>query len=351
MRHSTSNGSAGVLRARDGAQPSRRRRLLSAALLAPPLSLAVPWLARAQTPGTAWPSKPLRIIVGYSPGGAVDVIARAIGQQLGAALGQPVVIENKPGGGTNIAMRALIESAPDGHTLMLGANAVAANPTLFQPAPFDVQRDLTAVALVGRVPVVLAAGLGPDAPASIAALIAAAKGKPGAVNYGTPGNGSTPHLAVELFQRAAGVQLMHVPYKGGSGAINDVLAGHLQTVAVNALEVLPHVRAGKLRVLAVLSPTRTAIFPQAPTIAESGFPGFEASVWYGLIGPAGLPAAVVARLHAEVQKALATPELRERLAGAGGEVLPGPPERLGALLLSEKLRYEKLIREARIQPD
>ncbi len=338
------------------AQQSRRRQLLGAALLnaAPwlaPCWLGAPLVAHAQVAGTAWPSKALRIIVGYSPGGAVDVIARAIGQQLGAALGQPVVIENKPGGGTNIAMRALIESAPDGYTLMLGANAMAANPALFQPAPFDVQRDLTAVSLVGRVPVVLAAGMGADAPASIAALIAAAKGKPGAMNYGTPGNGSTPHLAIELFQRAAGVQLMHVPYKGGSGAINDVLAGHLQTVAVNALEVLPHVRAGKLRVLAVLSPARTAIFPQAPTIAESGFAGFEASVWYGLIGPAGLLAPVVARLHAEVQKALATPELRERLAGAGGEVLPGPPERLGALLLSEKLRYEKLIREARIQPD
>jgi tripartite-type tricarboxylate transporter receptor subunit TctC len=328
-----------------------RTRFQRALSLCAGLLCAVVSQAQAQTPGAAWPSKPLRIIVGYSPGGAVDVIARALGQQLSTALGQAVVIENKPGGGTNIAMRALIDSAPDGHTLMLGANAVAANPTLFQPSPFDVQRDLTAVSLVGRVPVVLAAGLGPEAPASIAALIAAAKGKPGAIHYGTPGNGSTPHLAVELFQRAAGIQLMHVPYKGGSGAINDVLAGHLHTVAVNALEVLPHVRAGKLRVLAVLSPARTAIFPQAPTIAESGFAGFEASVWYGLIGPAGLPVPVVARLHAEVQKALAMPELRDRLIGAGGEVLPGPPERLGALLLSEKARYEKLIREARIQPD
>jgi tripartite-type tricarboxylate transporter receptor subunit TctC len=334
----------------------RRKQLVSlagwlCAAAAPAWHGAVGAQAPTATPAAGWPSKPLRIIVGYSPGGAVDVIARALGQQLSAALGQTVVIENKPGGGTNIAMRALIESAPDGHTLMLGANAVAANPTLFQPSPFDVQRDLTAISLVGRVPVVLAAGMGPDSPVSIAALIAAAKAKPGAMNYGTPGNGSTPHLAIELFQRAAGVQLLHVPYKGGSGAINDVLAGHLHTVAVNALEVQPHVRAGKLRVLAVLSPTRTAIFPQAPTIAESGFAGFEASVWYGLIGPAGLPAPVVARLHAEVQKALAAPELRDRLSGSGGEVLPGPQERLGALLASEKSRYEKLIREARIQPD
>jgi len=262
-----------------------------------------------------------------------------------------VVIDNKPGGGTNIANRALIDSAPDGYTLMLAANAVAANPALYQPPPFDPLRDMTAVSLVGRVPVVLAAGMGEDAPASMAQFIARSLAKPGSINFGTPGNGSTPHLAVELFERAAGIGLTHVPYKGGAQAINDVLAGHIQTVAVNALEALPHVRAGKLRVLAVLSPARSPILPDAPTIAESGFPGFEASVWYGLVGPAGLPAPVVARLHAEVQKALATPELRERLAGAGGEVLPGPQDRFGVLLASEKARYEKLIREARIQPD
>ena len=186
---------------------------------------------------------------------------------------------------------------------------------------------------------------------SIARLVALSKARPGSVNYGTPGNGSTPHLAVELFQRAAGIELTHVPYKGGSQAITDTLAGHIQTVAVNALEVLPHVKAGKLRVLAVLSPARSPILPEVPTIAESGFPGFEASVWYGLVGPAGLPPALVARLHAEVQKALASPEVRERLAGAGGETLPGPTERFATLLASEKLRYEKLIREARIQPD
>jgi tripartite-type tricarboxylate transporter receptor subunit TctC len=156
---------------------------------------------------------------------------------------------------------------------------------------------------------------------------------------------------VALFERAAGIELTHVPYKGGAQALNDAIAGHIQTVAVNALEVLPQAKAGKLRVLAVLSPARCPIFPDAPTIAESGWPGFEASVWYGLIGPAALPAPVVARLHAEVQRALAAPEVKDRLAGAGGEVLTGPTDRFGALLASEKTRYEKLIREARIQPD
>ncbi len=323
----------------------RRHTLL--ALGATALSPGLVAVAQAQA---VWPAKPIKVIVGYSPGGAVDIIARAVSQQLQAALGQPVIVDNKPGAGTNIAMRALIDSAPDGYTLALAANAIAANPSLYQPSPFDPAKDVTPVSLVGRVPVVIAAGAGSEV-SSLAKLVALSKAKPGSINFGTPGNGSTPHLAIELFERAAGITMTHVPYKGGSQAINDTLAGHIQTVAVNALEVQAHVKAGKLRVLAVLSPTRTAIFPDAPTIAESGYAGFEASVWYGFVGPAGLPPAVTQRLHAEIQKALANPEVRDRLSGAGGEVLPGPTERLSALLASEQARYAKLIREARIQPD
>jgi tripartite-type tricarboxylate transporter receptor subunit TctC len=320
----------------------RRRFLVIAS------SLAAAREASAQT--AAFPSKPVRLLVGFAPGGAVDIIARAIGQQIAPGLGQPVVIENKPGAGTNIALRALIESPADGHTLMLTANSIAANQTLYQPPPFDMARDFTPVALIGRVPVVLAANAQTPID-SIAKLIAMSKATPQSVSYGSPGNGSTPHLAIELFQRAAGIQLNHVPYKGGAPALNDAIAGHLQMVAVNALEALPHVRSGKLRVLAVLSPSRSTILPDAPTIAESGFPGFEASVWYGVVGPAGLPPAVVTRVHAEVQKALAVPEVRERLANSGGEVLPGSVERFASLLASERARYDKLIRDARIQPD
>lgn len=297
-----------------------------------------------------YPSKPIKLFVGFAPGGAVDIIARAVGQQLQQSLGQPVVVENRPGAGTNIAMKALIESPADGHTLMLTANSIAANQTLYTPPPIDMARDFTPVSLVGRVPVVLAVNA--QAPYdTIAKLIAAAKAQPRAIAYGSPGNGATPHLAIELFQRAAGIQLNHVPYKGGAPALNDVIAGHVSAVAVNALEALPHARAGKIKVLAVLTPARSAIFPDVPTIAESGFPGFEASVWYGLVGPAGLPPAVVTRLHAEVQKALATQEVRERLSNAGGEVQPGPVSRFTELLASERARYDKLIREARIQPD
>ena len=297
-----------------------------------------------------YPARPLRFLVGYSAGGAVDIIARTLAQAIQPALGQTLVVDNRPGAGTNLAMRTLIESPPDGYTLMLVANAVAANPTLYQPAPFDPARDLTPIALVGRVPVVIATGA-QSSLSSLAALVAQSKAAPGSINVGTPGNGSTPHLAIELFARTAAIQLTHVPYKGGAQAITDTLAGNIQTVAVNALEVLPHVKSGKLRVLAALSPSRSSILPDVPTIAESGYPGFEATVWYGLIGPAGLPAAVVARLHAEIQQALGSPEVRQRLESAGGEVLPGPVSRFADLLASEKIRYEKLIREARIQPD
>jgi tripartite-type tricarboxylate transporter receptor subunit TctC len=322
--------------------PTRRRFVAATAAAA--FTAAGP--GRAQ----AFPSKPIKLIVGFAPGGAVDIIARAVAQQITGTLGQPVVVENKPGAGTNIAMRQLIESPADGHTLMLTANSIAANPALYQPAPFDPSRDVTPISLVGRVPVVIAANAasGPD---SIVKLLAASKGKPRSVSYGSPGNGSTPHLAVELFARAAGIDLLHVPYKGGSPAINDVLAGHVQAVAVNALEVQPHVKAGKLRVLTVLAPTRTPIFPDVPSVAEAGYPGFEASVWYGFIGPAGLPPTVVAQLHGAIQKAMATAEVKDRLVNAGGEVQLGPTELLTKLIASEQARYAKLIREASIKPD
>ena len=309
------------------------------------LALATP-SALAQT----FPTKPIKVLVGYSPGGAVDIVARTVGQKMSSVLGQPVIVENKPGAGTNIAVQALIDSTPDGYTLMLSANALAANPSLYQPAPFDPEKDVAPVAQVGRVPVVIATSAGSPY-ASLSALVAAAKAAPGKIKFATPGNGSTPHLAVELFARAAGVKLVHVPYRGGTQAIVDVIGGQLPLVAVNALEVLPHVKSGKLRVLAVMSPTRTAMMPDVPTIAESGYPGFEASVWYGFIAPAATPKPVIARLHDAIEKAIASPEVRERMASVGGEVTPGTTEQFGALIHSERLRYQKLIREANLKPD
>ncbi len=297
-----------------------------------------------------FPAKPIRMVVGYSAGGAVDIVARTVGQSLSNSLGQPVVIENRPGAGTNIAVKAVIDSAPDGYTLLMAANALAANMSLYQPMPFDAEKDLVPVSLIGRVPVVLAVNAA-TGPATLAKLIEAAKIKPGAFNYASPGNGSTPHMAVELFERAAGISLSHVPYRGGGPAITDVIGGQVPMVAVNALEVLPHVKSGRLRVLAVLSASRAATLPDVPTIAESGFPGFEASVWYGVVAPAATPKAVVARLHAEIQKALQSAEVRDRMAAVGGEVLPASAEQFGALIRSDRLRYAKVVREANIKPD
>ena len=297
-----------------------------------------------------YPTKPVKVVVGYAAGGAVDVVARTIGQSLQTSLGQPFVVENKPGAGTNIAVKSVIAAEPDGHTLMMAANALAANMSLYKPQPFDAEKDLVAVSLIGRVPVVIAAN--PNVPyANIQQLIAAAKGKPNSIAYSSPGNGSTPHMAIELFARAAGIDLQHIPYRGGSPAITDTIGGQVPLVAVNALEVLPHARSGKLKVLAVLSPNRSANFPDAPTIAESGYPGFEASVWYGLVAPAATPKAVVSKLHAEVQKALQTPEVRQRMNSVGGEVVPGSAEMFTQLIRSERIRYDKLVREANIQPE
>ncbi|MET3442907.1 tripartite-type tricarboxylate transporter receptor subunit TctC [Variovorax paradoxus] len=321
----------------------RRQALALAGLLA----LGISWGTAA---ADAYPSKPVKILVGYSAGGAVDAIARSVGQRLSIILGQPVIVENKPGGGSAIAVKALIASPPDGYTLMLAANALAVNPSLFQPAPYDLERDLTPVASVGRVPVVFAVREG-AAIKTLPELVAAAKAKPGGVTVATPGNGSTPHLGMELFQHTAGVSLRHVPYKGGAQAITDLLGGHVDLVAVNALEALPLARSGKLKVLTVMSAERAAVLSGVPTVAESGYPDFEASVWYGFIAPPGLPKPIQARLHEAVQKALESAEVRDQLAAAGGTALPGPTAQFDKLIKTEAVRYGKLIREANIKPD
>jgi len=316
-------------------------RLLAGALVA---GLGI---AHAADP---YPAKPIRVLVGFPPGGAVDVVARTLGTALSARLGQPVIVENKPGASTNIAVKSLIDAAPDGYTLMLTANSLASNMALFTPPPFDAEKDVAPVALVGRVPVVIAASAASEY-TSLAQLVAAAKAKPGTINYASPGNGSTPHLAVELFASSAGIKLAHIPYKGGAPAITDVLGGQLPLVAVNALEAAPHAKAGKLRVLASMSAKRPALLPDAPTIAESGYPGFEASVWYGVIAPAKTPPDVIAKLAAAVKEALATSEVQTRLTAVGGEVTYGDPQQLGALIHSERLRYEKVVREGNIKAD
>ena len=297
-----------------------------------------------------YPSKPIKVLVGYAPGGAVDLVARTLGKSLSDSMGQAVVIENKPGGGTNIAVKQLIDSPPDGYTLMVAANALAANMSLYKPQPFDIDKDISPIAMIGRVPVVIATSADGKYQ-KLSELIKAAKSNPDFITYGTPGNGATPHMAMKFFEQAAGISLKHIPYKGGSPAITDLIGGQLDLVAVNMLEVAPHVKSGKLKIVAVMSAKRSPLFPDIPTVAESGFPGFEASVWYSLIAPAKTPPAIVKTLHAQVEKALQSKEMMERLGSVGGEVSPGTTAQLTSYLNSERKRYEKLVREANIQPD
>jgi len=267
------------------------------------------------------PTKPIKVVVGYSAGGAVDIVARALTKSLAAQMGMTIVVENKPGAGTNIAVKSVISADPDGHTLMLAANALAANMSLYQPAPFDAEKELAVVALVGQIPVVIAVQSNSSLK-NIAALLEKAKADPGGLSYASPGNGSTPHLAMEIFARAGSIELTHIPYKGGAQAVTDVLGGQVPLLAMNALEVLPHSNSGKLKVLAVLSAKRTPMFPDAPTLAEQGFAGFEASVWYGLVAPSATPKAILTQLHLEVQKALVSAEVKEKMGSVGGEVSP-----------------------------
>jgi tripartite-type tricarboxylate transporter receptor subunit TctC len=297
-----------------------------------------------------YPNKPIKIVVGYAPGGAVDLVARTIGQSMSTSMGQSIIVENKPGGATNIAVKQVIDSPPDGYTLMLAANALAANMALFKPAPFDAEKQLSTISLIGSVPVVIATRA--ESPFNnLGDLLKAAKANPDTITYGSPGNGATPHMALKFFEQAAKISLKHIPYKGGSPAITDLIGGQLDLVALNALEVSTHVKSGRLKVLAVMSAGRSPIFPDVPTIAESGYAGFEASVWYGLVAPAGTPQKIIDQLHSEVQKALATKEVKDRLTAVGGEVKPGSQALFKNLLKSERQRYEKLVREANIKPD
>lgn len=297
-----------------------------------------------------YPNKPIKIIVGYAAGGAVDLIARSLAKGMSETLGQPIVVDNKPGGGTNIATKLLIDSPSDGYTLMLAANALAANKSLYKPQPFDPELDVTPIALIGNVPVVLATSANSKY-TNLADVIKAAKLKPDDITFGSPGNGATPHMAVKFFEQAAGISLKHVPYKGGTAAITDLIGGQIDLVATNMLEIAPQAKAGKVKILAVMTPKRSPLFPEVPTISESGYPGFEAFVWHGLIAPAKLPSAIANKLYAAAEKSLASKEMADRLSSAGGEVTPGPRSQLVNLVKSETRRYEKMVREANIQPD
>jgi len=297
----------------------------------------------------AYPSKPIRLIVPFAAGGGNDAVARLVGKRLADSLGQPVLVDNRPGAGGVVGAELAAKSAPDGYTLFLGGvGSHAINPNLHRKLPYDPVRDFAPVELLAQAPLVLV--VHPSVPArDIAEFIAYARANPGRLNFASNGNGSSSQLAAVMFDAMAGVDMVHVPYKGLSPALADLLSGQVQLMFSSVVAILPHIKAGKLRGLATTGAKRLASLPELPTIAESGLPGYEASSWYGILAPAGTPRAVVDRLNAELTKALDQPEVRASLIAEGAEPAGGSPEVFAQHIRSEMERLGKLIRDANIR--
>jgi tripartite-type tricarboxylate transporter receptor subunit TctC len=318
-----------------------------AALLA---ALAMTALASGAAAQVAYPTHPIRIVVPFAAGGAVDTVARAVGERLAAQMGQPVVIDNKPGANANIGADAVAKAAPDGYTLLVAANGLATNMALYPKLPFNTLRDFAPVSRLGYAPLVLVSAAD-AAPRSLQELIAYGRANPGKLSYGSAGNGSSGHLAGELLASAAHLDALHVPYKGGAPALVDLIAGRTSFMLLNPLEVLPHIQSQRLKALAVTGTQRIAMLPEVPTMAEAGLPGYEASVWWGLLAPAQTPPEIVKRLNAETLKALADAGVRERLGALGAVITPSTPEQFSAFLRSEIDKWAGVIKAANIQPD
>ena len=288
----------------------------------------------------SYPTKPIRFIVGPGP----DALARVIGQKLTDAWGQPVIIDQRGGGGGTISAEAVARAAPDGYTLLLATGTHTINPSMYKVS-YDMVRDFAPVTLLASTPFILA--VHPSVPAnSVGELIALAKSKPGALNYGSGGSGTPPHLATELFKTMAGVNLVHVPYKTVAAAITDLIAGQLQVMFTVGPAGLPQIRAGRIRGLAVSTAKRSAFAPELPTVAEAGLGGFDVFGWNGLLAPAGTPKAVIAKLHDEITRALRIPEVRERIAGFGFEPVGNSPEEFGEFVKADIARWAKVAKES-----
>ena len=309
--------------------------------------LAAPFAA-SQVP---FPSKPMRIIAAFAPGSTLDIMARLLGPKLNAAMGQPVIVENRPGAGGMIGMDATAKSAPDGHTLAIGAlGPNATNPALYVKTPFDPVKDLTGVTLLATGPVVIVTH--PSVPArTVKELVALAKAKVGQLSYGTPGVGTSPHLAGELFQSVTGTKIVHVPYKGNPEALNDLIGGQLSIVFSGMPPVIPLVKAGRIRAIATTGDQRAAGLPETPTLAEAGYSGAGMVIWYGVVAPGATPREVIAKLHAEINKAMKLPDVRERFVALGADPATSSPEEFSALIRDEYARWSKLIRAANIKAE
>ena len=318
--------------------------------LANTLRLASPLLALvcAAAFGQSFPSRPVRFIVPFAPGGQSDVVARTVGQKLSERWGQPVVVENKPGAATTIGADMVAKAPPDGYTILLAPAPFVITQYAYPKLPYDSRRDFTPVVLMVTNPLVVTVNPTRMPVKTFADFVAAIKREPGRVSYGTPGNGSLPHLAVELFRLQSGIDALHVPYKGGGPAVLDMVGGQIAFMFASPLEVMPNVKAGKLNVLAVTSARRVSYWPEVPTMKESGYPDYEAYAWFGVVAPAATPRDVVAKLNADIVAALKAPDITERLAAQGADVAAGTAEEFGRFLAVEHARWSAAVKAANV---
>lgn len=315
------------------------------------LLLALGAGAQAQTSAAAYPNKPIRLVVPFTPGGSTDILARAIGQEFGKAWGQSVVIDNVPGAGGSIGADKVAKSPADGYTLLMGhIGTLAVNPSLYPKLPYNPVTDFAPVAWVARVPNVLV--VHPGVPAKTTQeLVALGKSRPGQLNYGSGGNGSAANLATEYFKMQTGTSLLHIPYRGTVPATTDLLGGQIQVLFTGAPALLGHIKSGQLRALAVSSPQRLEALPDVPTVAEAGYPGFEADQWYGVVAPAGTPPEIVRKLNAQINLALASAEMKARLSSEGATATPTTPEAFGQHIVRELARWKPVISSGRVKAD
>ncbi|MEN3293760.1 MAG: hypothetical protein V7642_3013 [Burkholderiales bacterium] len=326
--------------------PMRRRRIFLA-MAGALAALALPTTGTAET---AWPAKPIKIIVPFTPGTGIDVLARTLGQKLSERLGQPVVVDNKPGASGNIGTGGVATSAPDGYTLLMTVNTFVINPSLYKSVPYDPVKSFVPVApaAVGA----LTFAVHPSFPAkTLADAVKLFKANPGKYTYASPGSGTPQHLAMELFKLNTGTDILHVPYKGSAGAITDLLGGEVQVMVLPVHSALTHAKAGRIRMLAVAQDKRAPIAPDVPTFAEQGVTNSNVDLWYGLMAPTGTPAAVVDKLNGEVNAILAMPDVREALDKQGMIPTPGKPEALGTLVKNDFARWAEVIKRAKITAD
>jgi tripartite-type tricarboxylate transporter receptor subunit TctC len=292
-----------------------------------------------------YPSRPVRMVVPFSPGGSTDTLARIVGQKLTERSGQPVIIENRAGAGGHIGADQVAKSAPDGYTLLLGGVPHAISASLYSKLPYDLARDLKAIAEVASFPSAIV--LHPSLPAnSVKELIALARARPGQLSFGSAGIGSPNHLALELFQAMAGVSMVHVPYKGSGQLVGDLLAGQVQLASMGLPVAMPHVQSGKLRAIAVTGAARSPLLPDVPTVSEAALPGFEVTSWYGVFGPAGLPGDIVVKLNSEIGSAVTAPDVKERLAALGAEPSVKAPDQFARYVRQEITKWAKVVKDS-----